>query len=262
MSVIQMGDQNIEEVKDSIDEMDGEETTDVSSASETPSGEQSDDDQGSSDDITVDDSVDENGIAEAQARLDAIKAEEERVLQNLIELRKDRRDIKQNKHNPLITENNTDLDDVNPQDIALIEKVIQAKGYVRKEELTALSYSEKLDNYKEEWLQVHPEYLPENDPDDKNWNLLTSTLNNYFKSPEKPSDIKKILDVVHGMIKPSPSLPIKNRASVDASKEKIISSSRGSSTGVGHQTAPSSKSNVNREAFKGFSKEELDELGI
>lgn len=267
MAAIQMGQSygaDTEEVKDStFDEEEGEDTQDASSASEDEPGSEPETEEETPEveEETTDDSTDE---PDDEQVVTALTSEKERLLKEISDLRTERRSVRESKkEEPLFIESQTDeLADVNPQDAELIEKVLRAKGYVKKDELNALTYKEKLDAHKDQWLQAHPEYLPANDPDDTNWNALTTTLNGYFKTPANPADIVKMLDVAHGMVKPSSSIPTKSRASADAANEKIKISSKGASAGGASKPIISkSKGTIDRSAFHGFSDEELAELG-
>jgi hypothetical protein len=95
-----------------------------------------------------------------------------------------------------------------------------------------MQYKTAIESAKDEWLAAHPEYLPENDPDDKNWGALHQTVLGYFKMPENPKDIKKVLDAAHKIVKPFAELPVKSRAEVNAAKEKITISSKGAGGGA------------------------------
>ncbi len=262
MAVIQMGqsvgdDTTDEEVKE------GEETPDVSSTSEEPSEETP----------VVEEEVSETPVEEVadsskeepseEQVITALQSEEARIRAQIAELRAERRGLREApKEAPLFVAPATELTDVNPQDVELIEKVLRAKGYVHKDELNALSYTDKVNNHKEVWLQKHPEYLPENDPDDTNWNALKSTIDGYFKQPSNPADITTMLDIAHSIVKPVSTIPIKNRATADSAKEKIVSSSKGGSAGGAGQQTQKSSTSVSREHFHGMSEEDYKELGI
>lgn len=256
-----------EEVKQTTitnDEVVGEESQEQSSTlvEETP------DDNESIVDDTTEKTVDEPVVDKQDddtevKRVDALRLEEERIRKQISELRAEKRQIKEAKRaEPLIVDKPDDLSDIADSDVAVIEKVLRVKGYVRRDDIQTMTYQEKIDGYKNQWLAKHPEYLPENDPEDKNWDSLNSTVSAYFKAPSNPSEISKVLDLAHTMIKPAGSLPVKNVASTDAAKEKLQSSSKGS----GGSGSKSSSINSNKfdpslsKHMQGFSDDELKEM--
>lgn len=108
-----------------------------------------------------------------------------------------------------------DLADVNPADVALIEKVIKSKGYMTKQEAQSLSYQTSQKQILDTFLNDFPEYKPENDPSDTNWKALNAELSLY-RLPDDPSKIRDILMRAHKAIRPQSvsdrSLPVKQRA--------------------------------------------------
>ena len=269
MPTIELGDEYTEdggvapEVKEADVEADaetsetGEETAEESSTSETP--EESTDSESSEETVETKSSESDDETKELEA-IEAIRQEKERLLKEVTDLRSDRRKAREESKEatPLITNKPVDLSDVATQDVELIEKVLRAKGYAPKEEIDRTLYSEKLEAAKDEWLHVHPEYLPENDPDDKKWNALNETISNFFKAPANPRDIKKVLDLAHKQVSPV-SLPTKSVASTTAQKEKSAATSKGSSAGGG-KSATSSKPKMDVSGLSGFSEDELAEL--
>ena len=191
----------------------------------------------------------------------ALEATRDKLRAEVTQMREERR---RERAKPLILEKGEELDlsDVAEQDIAVIEKVLRAKGYVSKSELQTLSYQEKLEASKDEWLQAHPEYQPANDPDDTNWGKLQETLK-LFASPSDPKDVKRVLDMAHAYIRPVVA-PTKNSAGTASATEKLIIASKGASGGSSTKPAPSAKSSelskLASEHLKGFTDDELTEL--
>ena len=193
--------------------------------------------------------------------ISALEATREKLRAEVTQLRQARR-IERDRPLILEKEEEPDLSDVAEQDIAVIEKVLRAKGYVSKSELQTLSYQEKLEASKDEWLQAHPEYQPANDPDDTNWGKLQETLR-LFASPSDPKDVKRVLDMVHAYIRPVVA-PTKNSAGTASATEKINIASKGASGGSSTKPAPSAKSSelskLASEHLKGYTEDELKEL--
>ena len=207
--------------------------------------------------------VEEENVEEK--RVQGLKAEEERLRKQIEELRKERRNVRQETpaEKPLLipAETSSDLADVAPSDVQLIEKVLRAKGYVRKDEIQSMTYAEKLDAAKETWLQAHPEYLPANDLEDVKWAALNSAIKSYFKAPPKPEDVARVMDMAHQMIggTPKQTLPKKNVAANAASQEKVKSLSKGTGGSAGNKT-PAPKRNIDTSHLIGFTEEELEEM--
>ena len=205
------------------------------------------------------DEVEQKSDNEEGKKLVGLKAEEERLRSQIVELRKERREIKsQPKEEPLIVE---DLKDVAEADIQVIERVLKAKGYVKKDEMNQMTYTERLDTYKNDWLEKHPEYLPENDPDDKNWNALQKEINTFYKAPTDPKKITVVLERAHRELKGTSLMPQRKFSQTLAAKEKLkVNSMAGK--GEGTKQIPKVKSNIDKSYLKGFTDEELEELGI
>ena len=202
--------------------------------------------------------VQEPEIKPEDKKINALRDEEERLRKQISELRTERRQVREEKRPDLLVKDD-ELKDVNTEDVALIEKVLRAKGYVRKEEITTMSYQEKMNSFKDDWLKAHPEYLPENDKEDVKWNALNSTVNAYFKAPARPQDVVKMLDMAHSMVAPSNPLPVKTRATVEASREKMQTSSKASSGGSSKPSNVKTNS-LRMDALKGFSEEDIKEI--
>lgn len=197
--------------------------------------------------------------------LSALTLEKQKLLKQISELRAEKRQVKDIKTDePLIIDKNEDLSDVAEADVAVIEKVLRAKGYVRKDDISAITHKEKMDSYKNEWLSQHPEYLPENDKDDSHWDALDSAVSAYFKAPTNPKDITKVLDAAHAMIGgQSKVLPVKSPASIAAAKEKLLSVSKSSGGSGATSIVKSSSQKIDKgmaSYLHGFDDDELKDL--
>lgn len=194
--------------------------------------------------------------------IDGLKAQKERLAEEIQELRRERRSIKGETEKPVFVEKGKpELDDVAPADVELIEKVLKAKGYVRKDEVQSLTYSERINAEQNAWLEEHPEYLPKNDPKDIKWGELKETFDRYYKMPSNPKELRKVLDLIHSQIS-RPGLPNKNSATVAASKEKLKVASKTVGGGSGTKNVIRKNAGIDRSVFKDFSDEELEEMGV
>lgn len=200
-------------------------------------------------------------VEQAVDPIAALKLEEKRIRDQIVELRKERRSLKDEKpKEELIV---PDLKDVASADIALIERVLKAKGYVQKSDVQSMTYQEKLDAEKNSWLNAHPEYLPANDTDDTKWTALNNALTTYFKAPANPGDIGKILDLAHGLVGGTRQvqLPVKNIAKTNAAKEKLTVTSKGANAGKGATTKETmNKKKIDTSYLIGFTPEEIEEI--
>lgn len=199
--------------------------------------------------------------------IQALKDEEKRIRDQISELRKERREVRREKIEEPIVVDKSDLSDVADADVVLIEKVLKAKGYIRKDEISVATHKEKVESFKDAWLEKHPEYLPENDTDDMNWNKLNQTVGEYFKLPANPKDITKILDAAHSMVRPESTkkLPVKSLAATEAAKEKVTIASKGSGgsgakAGTRSMSDRAKNANTLRDRYEGFTDEEIDEF--
>lgn len=241
-------DQDVEETPD------GEETPEDTSASDNTDGESEEESTEEVEEFEEEDVDDDNSDEIA-----GLESQRDRLSKEIVELRRERRAVKQQepKTKPDVFVENTDLGDIAESDIALIERVVKAKGYVKAED----NYKSQMDSYKDQWLEKHPEYLPENDPDDVLWGKLNQELNTFYKAPKDPKAIVKILNKIDKDINPKASIPVKSRATTNAAKQKLKTSGKGG--GSKGKTAPSPKSkNVDRSALQGFTDEELSEMGL
>jgi len=243
-----------EDQEESQDELDDEETSEDTSTSENTDDEESDEEE--SDDESEEEEVVEDDVTEKE--VEGLANTKKVLSDEIVELRKERRNLRQEeKTDEVFIDKKEDLSDIADSDVELIEKVLKSKGYVKKED----QYKSTMDDYKNAWLEDHPEYLPENDIDDALWNKLKKGLDLY-KSPKNPKDVIKLLNRVDKEINPKASIPVKGRAKTEAAKKKIETSSKGGG-GKGKSTStPKTKTTVDRSSLSGFTEEELDEMGL
>ena len=133
-----------------------------------------------------------------QTQTEALQKERESLLVDIRALRGERRDLKQ-KQLDKVEEAIDDLKDTHPDDVKLIERVLQAKGYVRKEDVEKRIYSETQQQQLNSFLDEHPEYKPENDTQDLNWQRLQRELEVY-RMPQDPKKVGEVLERAHKSI--------------------------------------------------------------
>lgn len=152
-----------------------------------------------------------------------------------------------------------DLNNLSEVFIALSEDL----GFVRKDHLQKSTYQQQATDILDSFIESHPEYQPENDPDDVLWKQFQDEIKLY-RRPQNPKEYKKILERVHQNIFGVQSPEKLNK--VTAQKAKIQTASH-SATPRSQTEKPKviEKSSVDRsvarQVLKGFSDEELKEMG-
>lgn len=185
-----------------------------------------------------------------------IKQAEQGLQNELVKLRKEiadlrgqKREIKQDQITAVQAQID-ELKDMHPDDVATIDRVLRAKGYVTKEEQSKMFYDAVKDEELNKFLEKYPEYKPENDPSDANWTALQSELGLY-RTPSNPREIASLLERAHRGIVKAPSGP-----SLAPQKRQIALASVG---GGGAQRVTSSPKldPEKRAMLKGFSDEDI-----
>ena len=99
-----------------------------------------------------------------------------------------------------------DLSDIAEADVALIERVLQAKGYVKKDELQETKAQLRKRTEQEminTFISKHPEYSDENDSDGSKWQKLKDTFRLFDKSMrENPEHTLTLLENAHRLVAP------------------------------------------------------------
>lgn len=112
------------------------------------------------------------------------------------------------------TEKIDELADVNPADVALIEKVLEKKGYIKKEDAMQMSRETVKTQILNNFLNKYPEFKPENDPGDKNWAALRAEYGLYAE-PKDPLMVEKLLEKARLVVTPQVApvnIPVKKRS--------------------------------------------------
>ena len=178
-------------------------------------------------------------------------SQREKLLTEIQGLRKERRGIREQKDEPLVVEDK--LDDIDPEYTQTIERVIKARGYITKEESSKLSGDANRKAKLDEFLEKYPEYKPENDINDVNWNALQKELE-WLNKPSDPQRFAQVLQKAHNAI----SKPTKS----DRSTKKLETARLGSG-GVkrsSSQTSPLTEKQKNAYRNGGWSEEEIADL--
>lgn len=130
-----------------------------------------------------------------EKQIQGLESEKAKLLDEIKALRGTRREIKQDQIDKVTTEID-ELKDVNPEDTAIVEKILRSKGYIRKDEVSKMHYESVKQDELDSFLEKYPEYRPENDPNDVNWNALQRELG-YYRMPDNPKLIRNVLERAH-----------------------------------------------------------------
>ena len=144
------------------------------------------------------DSLPDVDTRELESQVQGLQEERKKLLQEIVTLRGQRREIKQEEL-VKVQEKIDELKDLHPEDVTTLERVLKAKGYVTKEETNRMYYEAVKQQELESFLEKFPEYKAENDPNDTNWNALQRELK-YYRMPENPHGIKEVLSKAHQII--------------------------------------------------------------
>ena len=157
----------------------------------------------------------------------------------------------------IIQEKVDDLKDVAPDDVSLIDRVLRAKGYITKEESSKMHYDAVKNEQISSFLNEFPEYKPENDPNDLNWNRLQGQIQSWYRMPNDPKLVKDLLLKAHKDI----AIPLSDR-SVEVKKQQIKVASSGASGAQRSSPKPANSrlSDLMRTHMSGWSEEEISKL--
>ena len=237
-------DQEVKKV--STDEVEEEkETPEESSTLETPAEEVVDEST---------DGEDNSDQEELSKQVQGLTEEREKLLREIQELRGTRREIKQEEIKKVDAQLD-ELKDLQPEDVGLIERILKAKGYVSKEDVKQQLYEEVKQQELNKFLDKYPEFKPENDKNDINWNSLQREIG-YLRLPSDPHQIPEVLERARRLM---------TRVGVERNdqiqKQKIKSASMGSG-GVSRSSSSKSFTLLQRDQLSrgGFTEEEIKEM--
>lgn len=168
------------------------------------------------------------------------------------------------------------LEAFDPEQLGNLEKAFtvlaKKQGYVKKDELTVGQYKETAQSVLDSWLETHPEYSEDKDPDGILWKQFGQEFSLY-KPPANPKDHVKIFNRIHNDIF---GITTKDKAAKDLNKikakqEKAKTASAGSSSSTPRrlsdkrQSSPADKelsSAARGGGLVGFDDKELADMGL
>lgn len=165
---------------------------------------------------------------------------------------------------PAAPNQNAILSKYKPAEVEALKEVIGALGYVKADQLQSQTYAEKGQVQLDGFLDKHPEYLPENDPDGRLWAAFKDEFGMY-KQPTDPKDFTRIFNRVHAAVFGIQAQGAGGKTAAAQQKVKVASSgsaaapSNSNSSPRQSRVAPGA---VRRDMLKGFSEDELAEMGV
>jgi len=163
----------------------------------------------------------------------------------------------------LSPDDKTLLASYNKEELASFEKMLgviaKKNGWVNKGDLQKTTYKTQGQDILDDFLDSHPEYSSENDPDNVLWDKFTEDFSLY-KQPSNPKLLKRIFNKIHRDI--FDVLPESDLTKIQAQKQKIKSASHSGATGNKKVSSPqqSSLDPSLKKHMKGFDDKELDEI--
>jgi hypothetical protein len=149
------------------------------------------------------------------------------------------------------------LKDYNPEEIENFKKLAKAVGFVCKDELQTNQMSDVFDDF----ISEHPEYLPDRDKDDVLWKAFTEEFNLY-KKPSTIKELKNLLERTHKQVIGLSSGKPLNKAAIEAKQTKIKSAAHGGGVTTTTEKNDSVLDSDLKKHLKGFSDDDLKELGF
>jgi hypothetical protein len=163
---------------------------------------------------------------------------------------------------PVAPQNEEILKKYKPAEIAAVEEVVKALGYVKADQLQTATYGEKGQAQLDSFLEKHPEYSAEKDPTGALWKAFREEFAIY-KQPADPKDFTRIFNKVHASVFGIQPQGADGRSA--AAIERVASASRGSAPAPSNtttRTRVSSPGTVRTDMLKGFTAEEMADMGL
>lgn len=164
-----------------------------------------------------------------------------------------------------------DISDIDPGDVARIEKILQAKGVVFKDDLAKQEVQQRRSTYEQvkqeqvnQFVAKHEQYHPKNDVEDKNWGALLNEFGLY-KLPDDPRKIGELLERAHNSLAGTPSKMLDLDKAAKIMAQTRVNAAGTASTAGGNAGGGAKKKSTQTlppeaKHLKGFSDEELKEI--
>lgn len=150
-----------------------------------------------------------------------------------------------------------------PEEIQSLREVLpviaEEMGFVKKDQIGAATYAEKAQDELDNFLEKHPEYLPEKDEDGMLWRAFKEEYQMY-KQPTNPKDFRKIFERVHKDVFGIQAAGPLNKVNAAQEKAKVASYAGTSGPSATRNQKQSKLQGLRLDMLKGFSEEELSAL--
>lgn len=170
---------------------------------------------------------------------------------------------------PLVPEKpKPDISDVDPADLERFERVLQAKGYVKEEDLRVREVQTLQSQYESaknaqlgEFLEKYPQYRS----DDAAWESLLGEYNLY-KVPSDPRQIGNLLLRAHKAVSGTTAIDPKTAAKILAQRRtnQVAAAANGGTAGGAVKPVVTKKTSISvanaAQYLKGFSDDEIKEI--
>lgn len=200
-------------------------------------------------------------IGNLTRQVTGLQEEREKLLKEIQTLRGSRRELKQQEIASVdkkIESVSDELKDLHPDDVSLIEKVARSKGLMTKAEAQQMFYDVVKNEEVSKFLDKFPEYKPENDLHDLNWNAIQRQIQELYRMPSDPRKVGDLLLRAHRDIAKAPS----DRGTVEVKRQQVKVASSGSSGAQRSSPKPVNPrlSSLLRTHMQGWSEEEIRQL--
>lgn len=189
---------------------------------------------------------------ETEKAIQGLQNERVKLLKEISELKGTKREIKQERLESVQAQID-ELKDVAPEDQAIMEKFLRAKGMVSKKEVETMFYEAVKTEELNRFLDKYPEYKPENDPGDVNWSTLQRELA-WFTTPKNPRDVATLLEKAHGQVF---KVPVVSQA---PAKRQVQLAGVGAGGVQNVAPKPGKIPAEHRAMLKGFSDEDIQDI--
>ena len=195
-------------------------------------------------------------VGELKREIEGLSVARKELIADLKDLRGLKRDLQQEKIDKLenqIKDKEDTLNDINPNDVDVIDRVLKAKGYVPRQEINKMFYEERKNEEIAKFLSEFPEYSEKNDPDNKMFGPLLQEVGLY-KEPTDPALWGTILRRAHRVLSSNKNVG----GSVEVKKQLIKTASVGAK-GASKPTSAKPMDDRRRRLLEdaGFSEEEI-----
>jgi len=154
------------------------------------------------------------------------------------------------------------LSQYNPEELnqfkGILGVIAKEQGWVKKGEIQVSNKRQIAEDVLDTFLEEHPSYQAENDPDGILWNRFKSEFQLY-REPDNPKDYRRIFNKIHKDIFGVRSED--DLKKINAQKEKIQVASHSGAIQKPQTSSPTASLDSNLKShLKGFSDDELNEM--